>query len=415
VRFAAAAKVALHRAVLRVKTMTSLTKQISSTALLERANAIREDLLTYRRHIHTNPELSFEENKTAEFVVETLKKFGLKPKAGVGGTGVIVDIGQGETVCIRADMDALPIQELNETAHCSRNNGVMHACGHDVHTACALGAAQLLAADPPKNGCIRIAFQPAEESTNKDGLSGASLMINDGAFEGVKRVVALHVFPELQTGKIALKSGPLLAACDSFNIKIQGRGSHAAWPELGVDAIVVASQIVQAVQTIVSRRISALEPAVVTIGGIRSNTYKNNIVADSVELTGTVRYFHPETHKIVRAELENACRIAEVMGGSYDLHYITENPAVVNDPEVVQVVNDVAAEMLGPDAIVEATMKMGAEDFSFLSDKFPSCFICLGVEIPGSERFLHTATFDVNEDAIPVGAALLAASALALL
>lgn len=397
--------------------MTSLTKQISSAAILEKAKAIQEDLLSYRRHIHANPELSFEENKTAEFVVETLKKFGLKPKSGVGGAGVIVDIGEGsgDMVVIRADMDALPIEELNEKSYCSKNSGVMHACGHDVHTACALGAAQMLAANPPKSGRIRIAFQPAEESTNQDGLSGASLMINDGAFEGAKRVVALHVFPELETGKIALKSGPLLAACDSFNIKVQGRGCHAAWPELGVDAIVVASQIVQAVQTIVSRRISALDPAVVTIGGIRSNTFKNNIVADSVELAGTVRYFHAETQKIVRAELENACRIAEVMGGSYELRYITENPAVNNHPEAVAIVDEVATEMLGKEAIIEATMKMGAEDFSFLSDKYPSCFICLGVQIPGSERFLHTATFDVNEDALPIGAAMLAASALAML
>lgn len=397
--------------------MTSLTKQISSAAILERAKAIQDDLLSYRRHIHANPELSFEENKTAEFVVETLKKFGLKPKSGVGGTGVIVDIGEGsgDMVVIRADMDALPIEETNEKSYCSKNKGVMHACGHDVHTACGLGAAQMLAMDPPKNGRIRIAFQPAEESTNKDGLSGASLMINDGAFEGAKRVVALHVFPELETGKIALKSGPLLAACDSFNIKLQGRGCHAAWPELGVDAIVVASQVVQAIQTIVSRRISALDPAVVTIGGIRSNTFKNNIVADSVELTGTVRYFHADTHKVVRAELENACRIAEVMGGSYELNYITENPAVVNHPEAVQIVEKVATEMIGREAIIEATMKMGAEDFSFLSDKYPSCFICLGVQIPGSERFLHTATFDVNEDALPIGAAMLAASALAML
>jgi len=394
--------------------MTSLTKT-SSADLYKKAKGIHEDLLRYRRHIHANPELSFEENKTAEFVAETLKKFGLKPVVGVGGTGVIVDIGEGDAVAIRADMDALPIEETNDIEHRSCNKGVMHACGHDVHTACALGAAQLLAADPPKNGRVRIVFQPAEEATNSDGKSGAGLMIEDGAFEGVKRVVALHVFPELGTGKIALKSGPLLAACDKFDIKVQGKGSHGAWPELGVDAVVVASQIVQAIQTVVSRRISALDPAVVTIGGIKSNTYRSNIVADSVEMTGTARYFHPETHKIVRQEIENACRLAEVMGGSYELYYITENPAVNNDAGVVSVVNDVATEMLGAEAIEEATMKMGAEDFSFVSDKYPSCFICLGTEIKGSERFLHTSTFDINEDALPIGTAILAASALALL
>lgn len=395
--------------------MTSSTREISSADLFERAKSIKDDVIGYRRHIHANPELSFEENKTAEFVVETLKKFGLKPKIGVGGTGVTVDIGQGKTVAIRADMDALPIEEENDLPHCSRNKGVMHACGHDVHTACALGAAQLLAANPPENGCVRIVFQPAEEATNGDGMSGAGLMIKDGAFADVESVVALHVFPELESGKIALKSGPLLAACDKFDIKVQGKGSHGAWPELGVDAVVVACQIVQAIQTVVSRRVSALEPVVITVGGIKSSTYRSNIVADSVELTGTVRYFHPETHAVVREELEKACRIAEVMGGSYELYYITENPAVVNDPAVVQVVHKVVSEMVGEDKIEEASMKMGAEDFSFLSEKYPSCFICLGVEIPGSERFLHTATFDINEDAIPLGVATLTASALSLL
>ncbi|MDZ4833835.1 MAG: M20 family metallopeptidase [Candidatus Melainabacteria bacterium] len=396
--------------------MTSTTREtLTATELYAKAKEIKADLVRYRRHIHANPELSFEEVKTAEYVAETLKKFGLKPTVGVGGTGVVVDIGEGETVVIRADMDALPIQELNEMDHCSKNKGVMHACGHDVHTACALGAAQLLAANPPKNGRIRVIFQPAEEATNGDGLSGASLMMNDGALEGAKRVVALHVFPELATGKIALRSGPLLAACDKFDIKIQGKGTHGAWPELGVDSVVVACQIVQAIQTIVSRRISALDAAVITIGGIKSSTYRSNIVADSVELTGTVRYFAPETHVIVKRELENACSIANIMGGSYELHYITENPAVNNDPYVVAVVDQVASEMIGKENIEEATMKMGAEDFSFLSEKYPSCFVCLGVQVPGPLRFLHTATFDANEDALPLGAALLASSALALL
>ncbi len=396
--------------------MTSITTQtLSATELLAKAKEIKEDLVRYRRHIHANPELSFEEKKTAEYVADNLRKFGLTPSVGVGGTGVTVDIGEGDTVVIRADMDALPIEELNEIDHCSKNKGVMHACGHDVHTACALGAAQILAANPPKDGRIRIIFQPAEEATNDDGLSGASLMINDGALEGAKRVVALHVFPELATGKIALRSGPLLAACDKFDIKVQGKGTHGAWPELGVDSVVVACQIVQAIQTIVSRRISALDAAVITIGGIKSSTYRSNIVADSVELTGTVRYFQPETQTIIRREIENACSLATIMGGSYELHYISENPAVINDADVVAVVDQVASEMLGKENIEEATMKMGAEDFSFLSEKYPSCFICLGVQITGPLRFLHTATFDINEDALPIGAALLASSALALL
>ncbi len=395
--------------------MNTLATKSTAGEIFERAKEIHEDILRYRRHIHAHPELSFEEHGTADFVAKTLTSFGLKPQTGVGGTGVVVDIGEGEAVAIRADMDALPIEELNDIAHRSCNKGVMHACGHDVHTACALGAAQILSKNPPKNGRIRIVFQPAEEAANEDGLSGASLMLKAGAFAGVKRCVALHVFPELPAGQVALKAGPLLAACDQFDIKVQGKGVHGAWPELGIDAIVIAAQIVQNIQTVVSRKISALDPAVVTVGGIKSSTYRPNILADSVEMTGTVRYFHSDTHDIIRREMENACRIAEVMGGSYELRYFKESPAVVNDAEVVSLITEVAKEMIGAENIHPGEMKMGAEDFSFLSEKVPSCFIPLGTQLPGPIRFLHTATFDINEDALPLGAAMLAASALALL
>ncbi|MBZ0188159.1 MAG: amidohydrolase [Candidatus Obscuribacterales bacterium] len=393
----------------------TITTQLSARDLLEKAKAMKSEIVSYRRHIHANPELSFKEEQTAEFVARTLKQFGLEPRTKVGGTGVVVEIGEGKTVAIRADMDALPIEELNEIGHCSANKGVMHACGHDAHTACALGAARLLADNPPTNGRIRIVFQPAEEDTNEDGISGATLMMRDGAFDDVDSVIALHVFPDLQTGKIALRSGPLLAACDRFDIKVQGKGTHGALPHLGVDAVLVASQIVQAMQTIVSRRISSLEPAVVTIGGIRSSTYRPNIVADSVELTGTVRYFHKGTQEIIRREIENVCRLAETMGGSYELRYISENPAVINDKQVVGIIDEIASQMLGKQLVEEAHMEMGAEDFSFLSEKHPSCFICLGARIEGESRIFHTATFDIDEDCLPLGSALLAASALALI
>ncbi|MGD9683683.1 MAG: M20 family metallopeptidase [Candidatus Obscuribacterales bacterium] len=394
--------------------MTASTKTRAGD-LLERARAMYSDLIAYRRHIHSNPELSFKESKTADFVAERLREFGLSPRVGVGNTGVTVDIGEGRTVAIRADMDALPIEETNGTGYDSCNKGVMHACGHDAHTACGLGAARLLAENPPEKGRIRIVFQPAEEDTNEDGISGATLMIRDGAFEYVEKVVALHVFPDLATGKIALRPGPLLAACDRFDIKVQGKGTHGAWPHLGVDAVVVASQMVQAIQTITSRRKSSLSPAVVTVGGIRSSTFRPNIVADSVEITGTVRFFHKETGEMIRREIASIAGMADLMGGSHELRYISENPAVQNDPAVVELVDSVATAMLGEQAVEEAHMEMGAEDFSFLSEQFPSCFICLGAQIAGDTRMLHTSTFDIDENCLPVGAALLAASALAML
>jgi|SRR5579883_1386141 len=388
----------------------------SPTELLERARLIEPEIIGYRRHIHANPELSFKETRTAAYVAEKLKSFGLAPKSGVGQTGVIVDIGEGaEAIAIRADMDALPIQESNDVPYCSKNEKVMHACGHDVHTACALGAARLLADRPPANGRIRIIFQPAEEATNSDGISGAGLMLRDGALDGIASVVALHVFPEIAAGKIALRSGPVLAAADKFDLKIQGKGSHGAWPHLGVDAIAIAAQVVQAIQLVVSRRISALEPAVITIGGMRSTTFAPNIIAEAVEMTGTVRYFHKQTQPVLRREIENACRIAEALGGSYELRYISENPAVVNDQFVVAAVDAVARQMLGEESIEEASMHMGAEDFSFMSEQVPSCFIYLGAAIEGDQRMLHTSSFDVDEKALSVGAALLTASALSLL
>jgi amidohydrolase len=382
----------------------------------EKALAIKDDIVSYRRHIHTHPELSFHENGTASYVAEKLKSFGLDPKLVVDGTGVIAEVGVGgDVVAIRADMDALPIEEDNKADYCSKNNGVMHACGHDAHTACALGVAQILSQSPPAKGRIRFVFQPAEEATNDDGLSGASLIMREGHLDGVKNVVALHVFPGIETGKVALKAGPLLAACGTFQIIIKGKGAHGAWPHHGVDALVLASHVIQAIQTIVSRRTSALEPAVVTIGGVRSGTFAPNIIVETVEMVGTVRFFHKETEVVIRKEIENCCRVAEVMGGSFEFKYKAENPAVQNDPVIVEKVGQVAAQMFGPDCLEEAQMQMGAEDFSFMSDKFPSCFICLGVGIEGQHKMLHTSTFDVNEEALPLGTALLAGSALSLL
>jgi amidohydrolase len=382
----------------------------------QKAHAIKDDIIGYRRHIHTHPELSFKETGTASFVAEKLSSFGLKPKVVVGGTGVIAEVGEGgDVVVIRADMDALPIEELNSADYCSKNNGVMHACGHDAHTACALGVAKLLSVSPPRTGRVRFVFQPAEEATNDDGLSGASLIMAEGHLDGAKNVVALHVFPGIETGKIALRSGPMLAACGTFHITIKGKGAHGAWPHHGVDALVLASQVIQSIQTLVSRRTSALEPAVVTIGGIRSGTFAPNIIVESVELVGTVRYFHKETEVVIRREIENCCRVAEALGGAYELKYKAENPAVQNDPAVVETVRAVASQMFGEQSVEEADMQMGAEDFSFMSDKFPSCFICLGVGIEGEQKMLHTSTFDINEEALPLGTAILAGSALSLL
>jgi len=393
--------------------------QTKASSILEQAQRLAPELVRLRRHIHTHPDLSFNEHATAKLVAETLTKHGYQAKFVAGGIGVVAEIGNGtRTIAVRADMDALPIEEINQTEYCSQNNGAMHACGHDVHTACALGTAILLAemhARQPLPGKVRFLFQPAEELTNSEGISGATLMIKEGALDGVSSAIALHVFPSVPVGKVALKSGPLLAACDSFEIAIKGTGTHAAFPELGVDAVVMASHVVQAIQTIVSRRKSALDPAVVTLGGIRSTTFRPNIVAEEVNIVGTARYFKADLGELIKEELTRCCQIATAMGGSSTMHYIRENPVLNNDAAVTEVVRVAAQRVLGEAGIVEGTLELGAEDFSFIAAAVPSCFVFLGAEIAGDRRKLHTGTFDIDERALPLGTAVLAEAALDLL
>ena len=382
---------------------------------LEESRQIEHEIVKNRRHIHSHPELSFEEQATARYIAEQLEEIGLTVKTGVGGEGVVAEIGRGRTIALRADMDALPIEEINDASYRSCNSGVMHACGHDAHSAILLGAARIISKNPPSKGRIRFVFQPAEESCNKDGLSGASLMLNSGAFDDVEAVVGLHVFPDLPTGTIALRSGPFLAACSRFDIRIQGNGCHGAFPQEGLDAVVLASHVIQAIQTIASRRKSALEPAVITVGGIKSNTYTSNIIADSVDLTGTIRYFLDKTETLIREELERCCKVVESLGGTYILDYTRENPPLSNHEQVSDIVRSAAEAIVGKEAVFPAPMEMGAEDFSFISARLPSCFFALGAGIEGSKRKLHAADFDIDEASMTFGAAIMARSALDLL
>jgi amidohydrolase len=375
---------------------------------LEKARSLKSKLTGWRRAIHANPELSFQEHETSKLVAATLSELGYKVTTGVGGTGVVGEIGEGRTVILRADMDALPIEEAGGKPYTSTKNGVMHACGHDAHIACGLGAALLLSESPPKNGRVRFLFQPAEETVNEDGKSGATLMIESGATKDAEAVFALHVDPRIPTGHIAVRDGALLAACDSFEIKIKGKGSHGAYPQYGIDAIVLASQVVQTIQTIISRRKSALEPAVLTIGGMRSNTFAHNVIAEEVELVGTVRYFDRSIHSLVQQELKNACEVATSLGGSYELRYSHDTPALTNDPQLANLARFVGKKLLGPEAVLKAGQETGGDDFTFFTAHMPGCYVLLGVGRDDGLRNIHTPTFDINEDALPVGAALLA-------
>lgn len=408
------------------------------TPLADRVKALAEKhferVRQLRRTIHQNPELSFGESSTGKLVADELKQLGYTVKTGIGGTGVTAELTTVETeqrgaeksgskavMGIRADMDALPIEEENQVAYCSRHKGVMHACGHDAHTACGLGAAMILA-DLHKTGLagdlpgkVRFLFQPAEECTNDKGKSGATLMMEDGALEGLSALVGLHVFPNIPTGMIGLKEGPLLAACDTFDIKITGRGCHGAYPQEGIDAIVLAAQAVQAIQTITSRRKSALSPCVITLGGLRSTTYAPNIVAEAVELTGTARYFDPQMSNLTRTELERALGVVRALGGDFELRYKHENPPLINDPTMTEAVRQAANRLVGREQILEPGLQLGAEDFSFYCQHTKACFLVLGAMIEGDVRTLHTPGFDINEEALKLGSAILALSALEFL
>jgi len=376
--------------------------------MLQRAQALRERLIEIRRAIHRQPELGFQEFKTAQLVTDTLTEMGIQVETGVGLTGVVGYLGQGgPTIALRADMDALPIQELNDVPYASQVPGVMHACGHDAHVACLLGAAMLLSETELK-GEVRFIFQPSEEEQDEEGKSGATRMVEDGVMEGVDAVVALHTHVDTLAGTIDLMPGPMMATVDTFRGAILGQACHGAYPHKGTDAIVLAAQVIMAIQTIVSRRIRPLDSGVITVGIIQGGT-KTNIVADRVELAGTIRSFKPEIRQQIFGELERAYSVTRALGGDYELKIIPGYPATTNDEALTEFVRRVGVDLLGPDKVGEAKAEMGAEDFSFLAACAPGCFFRLGVGFPDEEpRRGHNPYFDVNEDALPVGAAVLA-------
>jgi IAA-amino acid hydrolase len=384
--------------------------------LLQRAQALQETLREIRRKVHQHPELGFQEVETARLAAEHLRRLGLEVREGVGRTGVVGTLGSGRPcIALRADMDALPIQEGNEVLYASRRPGVMHACGHDAHVACLLGAAMLLAEAPPAQGQVRFLFQPCEEGGDAEGKSGAVRMVEDGAMEGVDAVVGLHVTSELERGQVGFRAGPLMAAADRFVATVRGRAAHAAYPHRGVDAIVLAAQVVLAIQTVVSRRLSPMDHGVITVGVIQGGV-RSNVVADEVRMEGTIRSFTPEVRSLLAAGLQDACRIVEPLGGSWDLQVVEGFPVTWNDPALTALVRAAAVEALGEEHVQEISPEMGSEDFSFLAQRAPGCYFYLGTRAPGEPpRPAHSPTFDIDEAALPVGAAVLAAAALRFL
>ncbi|MSR22912.1 MAG: amidohydrolase [Gemmatimonadetes bacterium] len=386
------------------------------TDLLQLARTISPRLVEIRRDLHRNPELGFQENRTSALAAREVQAAGYSVRTGIAKTGVVAELvnGAGPTVAIRADMDALPIQEQSETPYASGVPGVMHACGHDFHTAGLIGVSYLLAELkrmgelPP--GTIRLLFQPSEESVDAEGKSGAVRMIEEGAMEGVDAVVGLHVGGHLPAGHLYLREGPFWAGSDEVVVTVHGKSAHAARPHEGVDAIALASLGVVAAQQVVSRGISPSERGVLTFGSIRGGTAPN-VLADRVDLLGTLRYFTADVRRRIQEGVKRAFAASEAMGGRCEVSFRGGYPPVVNDPTVTRWVEEAARPFVGDEGIVRAEPNLEAEDFAFLAQEAPGAFFWLGAALP-EVRQHHHPRFDVDEDILPLGAAILAGSAV---
>lgn len=360
----------------------------------------------WRRTIHKHPELGFQEHLTGDLVVKLLTSFGLEVRRGLSETGVIGIIRTGRSgpvVALRADMDALPIQEETGLEYASGSAGCMHACGHDVHTAIILGVAKVLnEARDSLAGDVVFIFQPAEECHP----GGAKSIVDSGLFKELKiqGVFGLHTEPHYPVGTVAVRSGPMMAAADMFELVIQGSGGHGATPHLTIDPIVTSAQVINALQTISSRTVSPTEPVVVTVASIHGGE-AGNVIPCEVKMTGTVRSFDPE----LRAQLpELMCRtiggVCQVTGASYEFDYQLGYPPVVNHPQATDVVRQAAVKALGPNSLIELSQPcMGGEDFAYYLEEADGCFFFLGVQPKGRIYPWHHPKYAVNEEAIPIG------------
>jgi amidohydrolase len=384
--------------------------------MLVQAMEIKEQIIAWRRDIHMNPELGFQERRTAKLVADTLTELGLRVETGIAKTGVVGYLGKGApAVGIRADMDALPLQEANDVPYASRTPGVMHACGHDTHVAILMGVARLLSemVDRP-NGQVRFLFQPAEETWDEEGKSGGMRMVEEGALDGLDAVIGLHIASDIPSGKIEIGSGFASAAVDSFEARIIGDGCHGAYPHKGLDPTFILAQVINVVHGIRARRINPVRPAVISIGSIRAGE-ASNVIADDVHLTGTIRSFDDETRQQLHEELDRALGLARAMGGDYVLEITRGYPSMYNDPKIADVIEQVGKALLGDEGLYPPELGMGAEDFSYMARKAPGAMLGLGAKLGEKTRPHHSPIFDIDESALPIGAAVLAETTCRLL
>jgi amidohydrolase len=389
---------------------------ITRAQILETARKMQHELSQVRRDFHMHPELGFQEHRTADTVARTLRDLGVRVETGVGITGVVGHLGEGKpVVAIRADMDALPIVEANDVPYASQTPGVMHACGHDAHTAVLLGVAKVLSQlkDRPA-GEVRFLFQPSEEGWDAELKSGAVRMIEDGCMKGVDAVISLHVAADIESGKIEVEQGYFAAAVDSFKATILGAGSHGASPHKGIDPIFLFAQAFNAMQGIRSRRVNPVRGAVVSVGSVHGGS-ATNIIPDKVEITGTLRSFEDDTRQLLWRELEKALGICRSLGGDFRLTIEKGYPGQFNAAEVVNIIRAVVSDQIGADQLVPFEPDMGAEDFAYMTELAPGAMFLLGVKGWEIERTGHSPTFDIDEKAMPIGLAILAETTCRLL
>ena len=371
------------------------------------------EVIEARRHLHANPELSYQEFNTARYVGERLKSFGLSPKEGVAATGLVVEIeGKNPTkksVALRADMDALPIHETNDVPYKSKVTGVMHACGHDVHTSSLLGTAKILSTLRDQfEGTVRLLFQPGEEKNP----GGASYMIRDGALKDPQPsgIIGQHVFPLLPVGKIGFREGMYMASCDEIYLRVVGKGGHGGAPDLTVDPIVIASHIIIALQQIISRNASPKQPTVLSFGRIIGEG-ATNIIPNEVNIAGTFRAMNEEWRGSALKKIKKMAEsIAEGMGGTCEVDISHGYPYLENNPDLTRRIRKAAEAYVGAENIVDLDITLAAEDFSYYSQVIPASFYRLGTrnEAKGITSYVHTPTFNIDEDALILGPGLMA-------
>jgi len=384
------------------------------TSPVERIREYHAELRMLRHDLHAHPELAFSETRTSSLVAQKLEGWGIEVYRGLARTGVVgviqgKKILSGKSIGLRADMDCLPIHETGDVPYRSRHEGRMHACGHDGHTAMLLGTARYLAETRGFDGTAYLIFQPAEESGG-----GGQVMVREGLFEKfpANEVYALHNWPGLPPGKIAVGTGPMMAATDEVQITIRGTGGHGAMPHLVVDPVVAAAQVIGALQTIASRNVEPTDAVVVSICSLQSSQVGAfNVVPESVRLVGTVRSFRPQTRELAERRLrEIATKVAEALGASAEIQYVRGYPATVNSAREAAFAASVGERIFGKgNVITDPTPTMGGEDFSYMLQERPGAYVFLGQGGGPGGCFLHNPNFDFNDEVIPLGAGYLAA------